>query len=84
MKSFRVREIKSDSPTNLKLVLVGQPGKDTIHRKTFLDSYSAPHLVVERTEELDMKQSTWSRSLAVHGVEVLQPRMVEDSLVGHW
>ena len=29
-----------------------------------------------------MKQSTWSRSLAVHGVEVLQPRMVEDSLVG--
>ncbi len=34
-----------------------------------------------------MKQSTWSRSLAVHGVEVLQPRMVEDSLVGiggHW
>ena len=29
-----------------------------------------------------MKQSTWSRSLAVHGVEVLQPRMVEDSLAG--
>ena len=29
-----------------------------------------------------MKPSTWSRSLAVHGVEVLQPRMVEDSLAG--